>query len=113
VNPVIYFHFAVAVALMALALPLVRRRVSRNRWYGVRLPESFASDEAWFDINAYGGRGLLMFGAVVAATAVVGSRISRAHWSLYNLSALAIIGGALALFVVAVLRYARRRWPRG
>jgi uncharacterized membrane protein len=105
-------RFAIAVVLVALALPLVRRRVPRNRWYGVRLPESFASDEAWFDINAYGGRCLMIFGAVVAVTAATGSQVSRAHWSTYNWSALGVIGGALMVLVVVVLRYARHRWPR-
>jgi hypothetical protein len=41
---------------LGLSLPLVARRVKRNPLYGVRFHESFASDEAWFAINHFGGQ---------------------------------------------------------
>jgi len=42
----------------ALSIPLVRGQVGRNPFYGARFPESFASDEAWYAINRFGGRRL-------------------------------------------------------
>src|SRR4051794_40975364 len=43
---------------IGLAIPLVRGRVGRNAFYGVRFPQSFESDEAWFAINRFGGKRL-------------------------------------------------------
>ena len=33
---------------IGLSLPLIAGQIGRNSLYGVRFPESFASDEAWF-----------------------------------------------------------------
>jgi hypothetical protein len=43
---------------LALAVPLIRGQVGRNRLYGVRFPQSFQSEEAWLAINRFGGRRL-------------------------------------------------------
>jgi len=36
---------------IALGFPLMKRKVKMNRWYGVRIPKSFQSEEHWFKIN--------------------------------------------------------------
>jgi len=46
---------------LGLAIPLIRGRVRRNRLYGVRFPQSFRSEEAWFAINRYGGKRLALW----------------------------------------------------
>lgn len=51
----------VGLLIAALAIPLARGRVRPNRFYGVRFPESFQSDEAWFAINRFGGKRLLLW----------------------------------------------------
>jgi len=71
-NPVIVVYLLAAGAAIAASLPLMRRRVKMNRWYGVRIPAAFESEAAWFDINHYGGRLLFIWGLVIAATAIVG-----------------------------------------
>lgn len=45
-----------ALVALALAIPLARRRVPMNTWYGVRFPRSFESEELWYRINEFGGR---------------------------------------------------------
>ena len=57
--------FAAAVIIL-LAVPLVRRRVAPNKTYGVRTQRTFASEEAWYAINAYGGRELILWSLPVA-----------------------------------------------
>jgi len=42
--------------LIAVCVPLAKRKVKMNRWYGMRLPKAFKSEENWYKINAYGGR---------------------------------------------------------
>jgi uncharacterized membrane protein len=74
-----------------------------NHWYGVRIPASFASEEAWFEINYYGGRLLLVWGLTIAAIAIGGA---------YNWTALVLILGGLTLVVLKVLAYARKKGPQ-
>jgi uncharacterized membrane protein len=49
------------LSCLGLSLPLIARRVGRNPLYGVRFPESFRSDEAWFAINRFGGQRLALW----------------------------------------------------
>lgn len=48
------------------ALPLLLRLVRPNRYYGIRVKAAFSSEQAWYDINAFGAKRLLVFAATVA-----------------------------------------------
>ena len=67
----------VGLTFIALGVPLVRRRIPRNRWYGFRVPKTFASEQVWYDANEIAGRDLVVAGAVVAATALGTAGVSR------------------------------------
>jgi uncharacterized membrane protein len=47
--------------LIGVSIPLVRGWVKPNHWYGVRLPQSFRSEEAWFAMNRFGGQRLIFW----------------------------------------------------
>ncbi len=106
-NPIVIVHLAAAVAVVLASVPLIRRRVKMNPWYGVRIPAAFESEERWFEINAYGGRLLLRWGLVIAATAIVGAFLGREHWVVYDRTALAIICVGLAVVIVKIMRHSR------
>lgn len=61
-----------AAALTALAIALLRGRLPRNRWAGVRTPASLASDEAFRLANKVAGLPVLA-GAVFLALGAVTS----------------------------------------
>ncbi|MEM1443919.1 MAG: SdpI family protein [Verrucomicrobiota bacterium] len=50
-----------------LCLPLITKGVGPNPTYGFRIKEAFQSDEAWFAINAYGGKWMLIWSLVIVA----------------------------------------------
>jgi uncharacterized membrane protein len=50
-----------ASVIIALCIPLARGKIPPNRYYGMRFPESFASDDAWYAINRYGGRLMIIW----------------------------------------------------
>src|SRR4030095_2737168 len=52
---------AVGLISIGLAVPLVQGKVRRNALYGMRFPQSFQSDAAWFAINRYGARRLMIW----------------------------------------------------
>lgn len=56
---------AVSVLLMALAVPLMRRRVPPNHTYGLRVRATLADPEVWYEANAASGRDLFGLGAVL------------------------------------------------
>lgn len=50
---------------MALGWPLATRRVHPNRWYGLRVPATFADPQVWYDANALAGRDLVALGVLL------------------------------------------------
>jgi hypothetical protein len=50
-----------AILITVISIPLVKRKISMNPWYGVRIPKSFESEENWYKINAYGGKRLILW----------------------------------------------------
>jgi uncharacterized membrane protein len=64
-------YFILGLMFIALGVPLARRRVPRNRWYGFRIPKTLASDAAWYPANAIAGRDMIVAGTIVAVFALV------------------------------------------
>ena len=58
------------ILLVALGWPMAARRVRPNRWYGLRVPATFADEQVWYDSNAVAGRDMMALGAVVVAAAL-------------------------------------------
>jgi uncharacterized membrane protein len=56
--------------VIALAIPLARGQIGPNAIYGVRFPQSFQSDEAWYAINRFGGRRMMIWSIPIIATAI-------------------------------------------
>ncbi len=96
---------------VVLAIPLARGKVRRNALYGVRFPESFQSDEAWFAINRFGGRRLIVWSIPIVLIGIVSFFLPlQSHtWLTVVLGFAPLI--FLLLPVVEAWRFARRFWP--
>ncbi len=56
---------------VALAIPLILRRVPRNIVYGFRTRTALSNDFVWYEANAYFGRGLIIASFISAVAAVI------------------------------------------
>lgn len=92
---------------VCLSLPLILRRVSMNRLYGVRIAKAFESEANWYAINAYGGRVLAAAGAAIAAVGTLLAVFPPSSVVAISLASLAPLP-ILLLAVVPILRYAQR-----
>jgi hypothetical protein len=63
------------VFFMVFCIPLLKRKIKMNDWYGFRFSKAFKSEENWYAINEYGARKLFT-------------------WSLFS-----IVTGLLAFFI--------------
>lgn len=54
-------NIASALLIIGVSIPLVKCKVKMNHFYGVRIKQSFASEENWYRINAYGGKQLILW----------------------------------------------------
>jgi hypothetical protein len=57
------------VLFMALSIPLIRRRVKPNMWYGLRVQATFEDEWVWYEANVRSAWGLLAIGAVMTGLA--------------------------------------------
>jgi len=96
-----------------ISLPLVYRKVPKNNFYGVRLKASFASDQSWYDINAYGGKQLAFWSWPLVLVGVIGFCIppEDAIVPFYGAAILAAALVSMILPLSRILRYARQYPP--
>jgi len=92
-----------SLILIAMAIPLIRRRVPPNAAYGLRVPATFADEWVWYEANARSGRDLLALGVVSMALAlaipILGFSIAA-----YLAWAAVLFAGAIATCVLGWLR---------
>lgn len=64
---------------IALAIPLVLRKIRPNFWYGFRTPRTLADPELWYVANAFCGKALIAAGC---ATLVLWAGFAGMHAAL-------------------------------
>ncbi|MCL4501421.1 MAG: SdpI family protein, partial [Deltaproteobacteria bacterium] len=84
-------HLIAGILIVVVSLPLIRRKIGRNRFYGIRVPAAFESEERWREINAYGGRLFLRWGIVVTLIGLAGLALPPHLWDIYALGSLVVI----------------------
>jgi len=50
-----------ALLIILISIPLIKRKIKMNYLYGVRINKSFESEENWYNINAYGGKQMVIW----------------------------------------------------
>jgi hypothetical protein len=95
----------------ALCIPLVRGRVGRNPFYGIRFPQSFQSDEAWFAINRFGGKRMIIWSIPMIVIGIVSFFLPLQSRTLLTLT----LGFAPLIFIlipaIEIWQFARRYRP--
>ena len=59
------------VVIIVVSIPLALGRVGRNRFYGVRLSQSFRSDDAWLAINQFGGKRMIAWSVPLVLVGII------------------------------------------
>lgn len=67
--PIPDVHMGLGILIVLVSIPLVLKIVPMNHAYGVRVRKAFVSDRNWYEINAYGGKLLVVFGLFLIAFA--------------------------------------------
>ena len=106
-KPIAITHLLVGLTTVAVAVPLARRKIKMNRWYGIRIPAAFESEQRWYEINEYGGRLLLRGGVLIILAAVPEFFLGRIYWAAGALAAAAIITLVLGTTLAMIFRHAR------
>jgi hypothetical protein len=81
--PIPYVLVGLGAVMIAVSVPLIARMVPMNRWYGVRTRKAFASEDNWYELNAYGGKLLTAYGGFLILVGVVGFNYAPDPTSLW------------------------------
>ena len=123
-EPIPWFLVATCIAaglsLIVMGIPLALRRVPPNHTYGIRFVSTLADASVWYDINARGGRHLVVLGIVYVAVFTIVLKTGQS-WSAERrvlgplvLLMLALVVDTIVLGVAASrLLATRRRESRG
>lgn len=101
------------VLFMLLCIPLMRRTIPMNRFYGFRIPKAFRSDEDWYAINEFGGRAMFWWSFGLIASGAVKMTLNLGPDIGLSITGWVIMIGPILLFstisIVQTLLYARNR----
>ena len=101
----LWYQVAASLLLMGLAVPLIRRRVGPNLWYGFRVPRTLNDRAVWFEANAFAGKCLLATGLINILSSVVLYFSRIVDGPTYAIACTTILLVALATSVILSFRF--------
>jgi hypothetical protein len=73
----------IGLVIITLAIPLTQGRIPRNGLYGIRFPQSFQSDDAWFAINRFGAKRMMIWSIPIIFVGIISLFLPlRSHTAL-------------------------------
>jgi hypothetical protein len=105
--PIPYVLVGLGAVMVAVSVPLAARIVPMNRWYGVRTRKAFASEDNWYELNAYGGTLLTVYGGFLVLMGAIGFAVAPDPTSL--LTPILLVVPLCPIFVVLLLINAKGR----
>lgn len=97
----------VGALMILLGLPLMRRKIPPNDWYGLRVAATFADEWVWYEANARSGRDMLVVGVVEIVVASL-LALLRVHEDIYTPVNVAVLLIGTTGFAFIGIRRARR-----
>lgn len=95
----------VGLLLIAVSVPLIRRRVRPNGFYGLRVPATFTDEWVWYEANAAMGRDFVYLGCVVIAFSLGASGVIPPSSPWYSrLNAGVLLGGVILTATIGARR---------
>jgi hypothetical protein len=96
------------ILLVALSIPLIRRKIPPNGLYGFRIPKTLNHPDLWYEANYRIGWWLLVSGAAIVLAGVGLSFVPGISVDAYALSVLAVLVLVLTPGVIRVSLFIRK-----
>lgn len=89
--------FFTGLLFSAISIPLIRKKVKMNAWYGIRTGETMSDETIWYKVNSIMGKYLFAFGLLVSALSVyfIYYPLDEEYEMVYTLLGVLIIGTIL------------------
>jgi len=100
----LYLFWFVGLLLIAVSIPLLRRKVKPNSMYGLRVPETLENESVLYEANARSARDMVLVGA---ANIVIPTALFWSPWLTSDEAAIACSGVLVASVLWCCLRSIR------
>ncbi len=95
------------LALLAVSVPLIRRRVPPNPWYGFRVPKTLSNPNIWYPVNEYSGRELYKTGLRTILVAFALAFVPGISFVFYVIACSTVLCLDLFWGLIVTFRYLR------
>ena len=102
---ILVLYVSSGLLLAALAVPMIRRWIKPNLFYGFRVRQTLENPTVWYAANAYAGKRLLLVGISMALAALVLYFIPGLSLDGYALACLGVTATALIITLVQSFLY--------
>ena len=75
----------VGLIFVGISIPLLKRKVPINNWYGVRLPNIMKDENVWYETNYKSAKLLLKFGIAISFMSIIVGLIPQIDSQFYTL----------------------------
>ena len=93
--------------MIGLSIPMIRGKVSPNKWYGFRVKATLENPDVWYPANVYAGKLLCATGIITVVAAVVCAFIPGITEESYAITVSVIMLGSLFITFFFCMRYAK------
>jgi len=100
-----FVFIAINVLLVFISIPPIRRELPMNSAYGFRFPAAMKSEEAWYRINAFGGK-VFAASSCLSILGLIGLRLIQVVEPLLYISMFAI---PLVFSTILIMIYSNRQ----
>jgi hypothetical protein len=95
------------LALAAVSIPLILRRIGPNPLYGFRVKKTLEDPAVWYPVNAYAAKRLLAVGLGISISATLLYLVPSMDVLVYSLACACIGLGGLLVAIIQSFLYLR------
>lgn len=101
-------YLLTGLIFIGLAIPLIRRRIRPNPWYGFRIRQTLENPEIWYEANWYMGRYLLVIGILLIGVALGLYLVPQMDIGTYVVVCTVVLLAALGLSLIRGLGFVQK-----
>ena len=103
----IIVYILTGLLFIGLSIPMMRGKVSPNKWYGFRVKATLENPDIWYPANAYAGKLLCATGIITVVSAVVCAFIPGISEDDYAITVSVVMLGSLFITFFFCMRYVK------
>lgn len=94
--------FISGITFSALAIPLIRKKIKINNWYGIRVPQTMDDEDVWYEVNALMGKYIFSWGIFISVlTLYFFLNPTDPEYLMIYILLVVLISGAVLLVIIS------------